>query len=239
MSLSFIFSNLNIFALAVWMILFVIVVVRFVRPQWVKNISFPVLIALTVFLHILYGAFVTWGQYHVWATSSGFTKTFIYAPLPKEVPLPGILSGLRHSLERPLGYFAYYILGRVWLYIFISFALAGFFYVIFKIWSFYRGGFSIHGPEMLLVLMLIVGYPSLLVLVLLGFTFVLASFAVCYGIRFFVEVNKEKPRTIATFLPAVRNAVSLTTCSPIYLEPAFFVAGFVALLFGKIIFMFL
>ena len=239
MSLSFIFSNLNIFALAVWMILFVIVALRFVRPQWVKNISFPVLIALAILLHVLYGAFVTWGQYHVWATSSDFTKTFISAPLPKEVPFPGILSGLRHSLERPRGYFVFYVFERVWLDILISFALAGFFYAIFKIWSFYRGGFSTYGPEILLVLMLIVGYPSLLVLVLLGFTFVLALFGVCYGIRFFVEVNKEKPRTIATFLPAVRKAASLVACSPMYLEPAFFVAGFVALLFGKIIFRFL
>ncbi len=223
MLFNFIFSGLNIIMLVVWVVLFIIVVLRFLRPEWacpikffsekiwrMKNILFPMLIAIAIGLHFFYGAFVTWGQYHVWATGGEYTKIFISAPLSKEVPL-GIFEGLRPAFEQPFGYFSYYVFGRIWLDIIILFALAGFFYSILKIWSLYRGGFLPHGPEILLVLMLISGYPGILILVPLGFAIAFASF----GISHFRRTSHIRQ---------------------IYLEPAFIIATPIALLFGKIIF---
>ncbi len=250
MSINFIFSNLNIIELVVWAALFIVVVLRFMRrgvapngltrhdPAGSKNISFSVLIAFVIGLHIFYGAFVTWGQYYVWNTSGEYTKTFISAPLPEEVPL-GIFEGLRANLEQPLGYFSYYVFGRIWLDIIILFALAGFFYSILKIWSLYRGGFLPHGPEILLVLMLISGYPGILILVPLGFTLAFASFGISYAVKLYKEIKLPRPYTIPTFSSSVREAVSVVKCSPVYLEPSFLIATPIALLFGGIIFAYL
>ncbi len=217
MSLNFIFSNLNIIVLVVWVVFFAVVVLRFMRPvvasngltrhnpAGLKNISYSMLVGIAIGLHIFYGAFVTWGQYHVWATSSEFTQTFVTSPLPNEVPL-GILEGLRGAFDQPLGYFTYYVFGRIWLDIIILFALSGFFYSILKIWSFYRGGFLPHGTEILLVLMLISGYPGILILVPLGFVLAFASF----GIARFRRTSGVKQ---------------------IYLEPSFIIATPIAIFY--------
>ncbi len=217
---------MNNIALVVWAVFFIVVVLRFARrgvapngltrhdPAGSKNISFSVLVGIAIGLHIFYGAFVTWGQYHVWNTSVEYTKTFISAPLPKEVPLPSILEGLRGTLEQPLGYFSYYVFGRIWLDIIILFALAGFFYSILKIWSHYRGRFLPQGTEILLVLMLISGYPGILILVPLGFTLAFASLSISYFKRYKSRISDAR----------------------LYIESSFIIATPIALLFGGIIF---
>jgi len=211
MSLNFIFNHVYTIALAVWAGLFVLVAVRFVRPQWVKNISYGWLVVGMIFAHLFYGAFVTWGQYHVWATSSDYTMMLISAPLPAEAPLPSILEWSRPYFAGPLGYFAYYAFGRIWLKIIEVFVVAGFFYAIFKTWSFYRGGFLPQGPEILLALLLISGWSGILVLVPLGFALVFIFFG--------ASLLKNKTREI----------------KPVHIEPSFLVATPVALVFGDMV----
>ncbi len=250
MPLNFIILNLNVIVLAVWAVFFIVVVLRFVRPEWAcplkffsekiwraRNISFSMLMVLAIGLHIFYGAFVTWGQYHTWsAPGNDLGKSFLSSPLSKEVPLPIVLEVLRPALEQPLGYFSYYVFGRIWLNIIILFALSGFFYSILKIWSFYRGGFLPHGPEILLVLMLISGYPGILVLVPFSFAVAFGYFGISYAIKLFTEIGLPKQYAIPAFLSSVRKAVSIVKCSPIYLEHSFMVATPLALLFGATIF---
>lgn len=236
MSLVFIFNNINNIFLAGWSILIALLAVRFLSPlkffalpssisskfgreekfwwvrlSWVKNISYWWVVGVVVALHLFYGAFITWGQYYVWANGNTFTQSLISAPLPTEAPLPSILEWSRPSFEQPLGYFAYYVFGRVWLNIIILFVLSGFFYSIFKVWSIYRGGFLPNGPEIILATLLLAGYPGILVLVPLSF---IASFTL-FGILYF------KNRTM--------------DIQPMYIEPSFILVAPVALFFSKTI----
>ena len=106
MILGFIFSHLNIIVLGVWIVFFGVVLLRFVRPRLVKNISYKWLILAAVALHLFYVIFLTWGQYHIWAVASDFTRSLLSAPLPIEAPLPAILEWTRSYFTHPLGYFA-------------------------------------------------------------------------------------------------------------------------------------
>jgi hypothetical protein len=165
--LYFIFSHLNAIVLAVWVLFLVVVAVRFFCPAWIRNISFWKLIFIALGLNIFYGLFVTWGQYYVWANGNDLTKALLNSPLSKNVPF--MFEWLRPLFENHLGYFLYYVLGRVWLNIFILFFISGLLYFLFKIWKSHRGNFTEQGPEILLVLMLTSGYPGILVSVPLGF----------------------------------------------------------------------
>lgn len=215
--LNFVFSNLNAIVLGVWIVFLIIVAIRFFRPAWVKNISFFKLILIALGLNILYGLFVTWGQYYVWANGNEVTKALINSPLPKEAPL---FSYLRPLFENHFGYFLYYILGRIWLNILISFLISCVLYFLFRIWKFYRGGFLEQGPEILLILMLIVGFPGVLFLIPIGFIFSILLFGFYYSKTLF---KRASPR-------AVLNLV---------IEPAFIFATFFTLVFTRLIMLYL
>lgn len=139
--------------------------------RWIKKISYTKLILVAIGLNIFYGVFVTWGQYYTWSTLSDVTRFLLTAPLPTQVPFPSYLEWTRPLFANHLGYFMFYVWGRVWLDIFILFTFSGLLYFVFKTWKFYRGGFLEKGPELMLVLMLISGWTSVLVSLSLGFIF--------------------------------------------------------------------
>jgi len=193
---NFIFSNLNVIVLVIWLLFLALVAIRYFRPAWpVRALSSHWLIAIAIGLHLFYGLFVSWGQYYVWATSGDFTRIFINSPLPAEVPF---WSWARPIFSNHLGYFLHYVLGRFWLNIFVLFLFSISLYFLFKIWRFYRGGFLAEGPELLLILMLISGWPGVLVSVSLGFILSIISLGFFYfkGKR---VVNIEPIFIFATF----------------------------------------
>lgn len=177
MALNFIFSHLNAIVLAIWLIFFAVVAVRFLRPAWLPRLSFGWLAVAAISLHLLFALFITWGQYHVWATGSDFTRVFLSSPLSPEAPLPGLFEWIRGYFEQPLGYFAYYVIGRFFLKVVALFMVSLLFYFLFKVWNKYRNIFAPHGPELLLALMLISGWPGILVLIPLGLVLSVLSFA--------------------------------------------------------------
>ena len=219
MNFNFIFSNLDIIFLVVWIIFFIIVAVRFVRPLWVKNVSYTWLVLCAAALHLFYVIVVTWGQYHVWAIGSDLTRTLLSSPLPMEAPLPSILEWSRSYLNQPLGYFAYYAFGRFFLSVLILFAVAGLLFVVFKIVNKYRGGLGEHGPELLLVLMLISGWPGVLLLIPLAL--ILAALFLIL------------PRTVLGRFIQRESLDGTWEERRIYIEQAFLVATPLALLFAR------
>lgn len=177
-SLNFVFSNLNAIVLGIWIIFLIILAIRFFRPAWVKNISFLKLVFIAIGLNIFYGLFVSWGQYYVWSHGNFITKDLLTLPLPKTTPL--LMEWIRPLYEHHWGYFLHYVIGRVWTNILVSFLISGAFYLLFKFWNFYRGGFLEQGPELLLALMLVSGFPDVMVLVPLGFIFTILLFTFYY-----------------------------------------------------------
>lgn len=161
-----------------WIVLLIIIGLKYFRPVWFNNISYRKLFFVTIGIHILYGLFITWGQYYVWLNGSEMTRILLNLPLPPETPFPDIFNWIRPFFDNNYGYFLYYVLGRFWLNIFISFALSGLLYLIFKIWAKYKGGFQENGPMIILILMLISGYPNILVNITLGFIFSLAHLVI-------------------------------------------------------------
>ncbi|MCX6755021.1 MAG: hypothetical protein NT068_00570 [Candidatus Nomurabacteria bacterium] len=210
--LYFIFSNLNAIILGFWILFLFVVSIRFFRPSWVKNISYLKLSFIAGGVHVAYSIFVTWGQYYVWSISSDITKALLKLPLSKEAPLPNFLEWSRNLVfDGHLGYFLYYVLGRIWFYTLLLFLTAIFFYLIFRIWKFYRGGFMEKGPEFLLVLMLVSGWPNIFVCISLGF-----SISILY-LLFAYLFNKKT----------------------IQIEPFFIISTMLALLFTKLILIYL
>ncbi len=207
MILNFIFSNLNVIVLAIWIIFWIIVAIRYFCPAWVKNISFSKLAIIAFSLRIIYGIFITWGQYYVW-NSNSFTQTLLNSPLAKGVPTYDFI---RPLFENNLGYFSYYVLGRFWLYIFTLFIVSILFYFLSKIWWSYRGGFSKDGPLLILILMLISGWPGVLVFIPLSLIF-----SIIYLVFSYFRGKKE-----------------------VKIEPAFILASLVALIFNNVILDFL
>ena len=206
MILNFIFSNANVIMLGIWVLFLLIVAIRFLRPGWVKNISYQKLVLIDIFFNIFYGAFLTWGQYYVWANTTDSRASYlINSPLSKDTP---ILGWLRPLFENHLGYFMHYAWTHFWLNIFISLVVSGALYILFKVWRSYRGNFLPEGPEILLILMLACGWPGLIILIPLGF---LVSF-----VGFFIYELKGKKL--------------------LYVEPMFIIATFLTIIFEKPIF---
>lgn len=205
MLLNFIFAHLDAFALGMWVIFFCVVLIRFLRPFWVKNISYKWLILGAVALHIFYAIFVTWGQYYVWAIGSDFTRALLASPLSTEAPLPNIFEWARAYLDGSLGYFTYYAFGRFFFKIILLFGVAGLFYAVFKLWNNYRKSLGEHGPELILILLLIAGWPGVFILIPLGLSIAALSFGVLYG----------------------------TAGRRVHIEPSFLIATPLALLFAR------
>lgn len=198
MILNFIFSNFNAIVLGIWLLFAVIVTVRYFQPSFIrchnryllkvinkiKNISYLKLIIIALGLNIFFGLFISVSLYYVWGLSDP-SGTYIQLP-----------------------YFLGYIWTNVWLDISISFFLSGLLYSVFKVWKYYRGGFIENGPELLLILMLISGFPKILVFIIIGFIFIILSFIFSY------------------FFKHKKNLI---------IEPAFIVALFLTLLLGNIV----
>ncbi len=208
MILGFIFAHLNAIALSMWVVFFCIVLVRFLRPDWVKNISYKWLVLSAVVLHIMYAMFVTWGQYHIWATSSDFTRALLAAPLPTEAPIPAILEFLRPYLSGSFGYFFYYAFGRFFLSMVMLFAVTGAFYTAIKFWHNKRNNFGEQGPELLCVLMLIAGWPGIIVLGPLGF-----AVAILFSVGALVFLKKTQTSLLPAFL--LVTPIALIASKPI------------------------
>ncbi len=253
MILNFIFSNLNAIVLGVWILFLIIVAIRYFQPTWIKsnnkflskiftglkNISFLKLILIALGLNIFYGLFVSWGQYYVWSTASEVTKFLLTSPLPVEITFPSYLEWTRPLFNNNLGYFLFYIWGRVWLNIFILFTFSGLMYFVFRTWKFYRGGFLEKGPELMLVLMLISGWMGVLVSLSLGFIFAILFFAFYYLKTIFKKIypviSERLSETIfKQFFPKI-NFIESEINKILAVEPAFIFATFFGLLFTKII----
>lgn len=202
MILNFIFAHMNAIALSVWMVFFVFVLIRFIRPRLVKNISYKWLILGAVALHLFYAFFLTWGQYHIWAAANDFTRSLLLAPLPQEAPLPAILEWTRSYFSHPLGYFVYYAFGRFFFNILMLFTVAGGFYAVLKFWHTRRNNFGEQGPELLCALMLIAGWPGVIVLVPLGF-----FIAVLFSVGSLVFLKKNEVSLHPAFLVALPVAL--------------------------------
>ncbi|MEK7569137.1 MAG: hypothetical protein AAB497_03420 [Patescibacteria group bacterium] len=168
MSFNFIFSNFNMIALAAWIIFFCIVVVRFFRPFWVKNISYSWLAGIAVTTHLFFGIFLTWGQYIVWSKSE-FTKIFLSSPLSPDVPFPSYLEFLRPLFDGAHGYFAFYSFQHFFLSTIALLIVTGLFYLFLVARARYRSFNFREGDIMLIVLaMLISGWPGVIVLLPIG-----------------------------------------------------------------------
>jgi hypothetical protein len=208
MILGFIFAHLNALALAVWVVFFAVVLVRFIRPSLVGDIPYRYLVLSAIALHLFYASFLTWGQYHIWATSSDFTRALLAAPLPIEAPIPVVLEFLRAYLSGPLGYFSYYAFGRFFLNILMLFAVTGAFYAAIKFWHNKRNNFGEQGPELLCVLMLISGWPGIVVWGPLGF-----AVAILFSIGALLFFKKTQTSLLPAFLFA--TPIALIASKPI------------------------
>lgn len=193
--------------LAVKIVFLTIVAIRFFRPAWMKHISFLKLSIIAIGFNIFYGLFASWGQYYVWAASSDLTRFLLDLPLSVQAPFPVYLEWIRPFFENNFGYFLYYILGRIWLDIFMLFLISGILYSLLKVWNSYRGGFTSQGPELLLALMLISGFLGVLITLSLGFA--LSLLLCCF--------SYWKGNNIVT------------------IEPVFIFAAFFAVLFTRVI----
>lgn len=207
--MTFIFSNLNAIILGVWILFLLIIAVRVFKPSWTKNISYSKLFFIALGLIIFYGLFVTWGQYYVWLKSGEMTRMLLNLSLPEQVPFPKYLEWARIFFSGSHGYFLFYVFGRIWLNILISFVVSGALYFIFKIWNYYKGSFSENGPELLLTLMLISGFPGILVTIFLGFVFSVIVFLIYFmkGIR---EVKIEKYFIFSTLISLLFTNIILS-----------------------------
>ena len=156
--------------LAMWGGLYAFTLAFFMRPFWFRKfprLSYTKLIVLAIGLHLFFAMFITWGQYYVWQ-SNQFTQIFLSLPLPGEAPLPYLLEWTRRYFEHPFGYFAYYSFGHFWLELINLFTVTGIFYGVLKFWQFYRAGFLSEGPEIILLLSLLVGWPGVLLFIPAG-----------------------------------------------------------------------
>lgn len=184
---NFIFSNLNIIEIAVWVIFFFVVAVRYLRPFWVKNISYNWLVGIAVSLHILYGIFATWGQYVVWSKSE-FTKVFLSSPLSSDVPFPSYLDFLRPLFDGANGYFAFYSFQHFFLSTIALLIVVGLFLLFLVVRSRTNPINFREGDIMLIVLaMLISGWPGVIVLLPIG---LLSAIVLSIGARIFYGIER-------------------------------------------------
>lgn len=184
---NFIFSNLNVIEIVVWAVFFFVVAVRYLRPFWVRNISYNWLVCIAVGLHALYGIFATWGQYVVWSKSE-FTKVFLSSPLTKEVPFPSYLEFLRPLFDGTNGYFAFYSFQHFFLSTIALLIVVGLFLLFLVVRSRTNPINFREGDIMLIVLaMLISGWPGVIVLLPIG---LVSAILLSIGARIFYGIER-------------------------------------------------
>lgn len=171
MPLDFLIINLDKINLSIWLLFFSIVVIRYVRPQLLKNISYGLLACVAIVLHLLYGILATWGQYVVWGKSE-FTRILLSSSLSPEVPFPFLLEWMRPFFGGAHGYFAFYSFQNFFLSTVALLVVTGLFYVFLVTRARYRAHNFREGDIMLILLaMLISGWPGIIVLLPMGFVF--------------------------------------------------------------------
>lgn len=167
--MNFIFANLNIITLVTWLTFFCVVMVRTLRPSLIKNLSYGLLVLVAASLHLLYGAVATWGQYRAWM-SSDLTRLFLDMPLSSEVPFPLYLEWVRPFLENIHGYFAFYSFQNFFLSTMVLFIAVGLFFSFLILHARIQPNSFSKGDIILVVLaMLISGWPGVVVLLPIGF----------------------------------------------------------------------
>lgn len=168
MSLDLLIPNFDKINLAIWLSFFSIVVIRYLRPQLLKNISYGLLACVAIVLHLLYGILATWGQYVVWGKSE-FTRILLLSSLSPEVPFPFLLEWMRPFFSGTHGYFAFYSFQNFFLSTVALFVIVGLFYIFLITRARYRAHNFREGDIMFIVLaMLISGWPGIIVLLPIG-----------------------------------------------------------------------
>lgn len=182
--------------LVIWAVFFIVVVVRILRPSWLKNISYWWLIGCAVAIHLLYGAAATLLTYFVWSTPmkdgsvNQMGHLFLTAPYPKEAPLPlDILEWTRPLLSGTHGYFVgssffHYFLSTIALLI-----VTGVFVGFFKMYKReHPAKFKEGDIEVIALAFLIAGWAGSIVLAPLSLIFAVILVIIK------MVVKKEKSR---------------------------------------------
>ena len=186
--MNFVFANMGTIAIAVWLVFFVLVVVRALRPIWVKNVSYKLLIGVAIGLYLLYGTVATFGQYRAWATSSDISRALLVAPLTPEVPFSAYLEWARPLFELTHGYFAFYSFQHFFLSAIALFIVVGLFLLFLIVRSRTHPINFREGDIMLIVLaMLISGWPGVIVLLPIG---LVSAILLSVGARVFYGIER-------------------------------------------------
>lgn len=171
MSLNFFLANFNLIVLIAWIVFFSVVVARYLRPHWVKGIQYKVFVVIAIILHLIIGIFATWLQYAVWGKSE-ITKGFLSSSLSPEVPFPSYLEFLRPLFDSIHGYFIFYSFQKFFLSTVALLIVTGLFCAFLVARARYRSFNFREGDIMLIVLaMLISGWPGVIVLLPIGLIF--------------------------------------------------------------------
>lgn len=205
MLLYLILSRINYIFLAISLCFLIFVLIRFLKPNKI-NISYKKIVWVAVVLKIFFVSFLTWGQYYVWVKGGSLTKVLVELPMPKDISLPFAYRWLRPIFEMSHGYFVQYVWTHFWLSTVIAFLVSFALYFIFKIWKKYRGNFIQEGPTLLLILMIICGWPGIVLFIPLGF--VLAVFGFIIGtFRGKSTIYVERFFLISAFIVTILVAV--------------------------------
>lgn len=124
----------------------------------------------TIAFRVFYVAFITFGQYYIWANNK-FTQILVNSPVGKDVPLRGDIPSF--FFNNQLGYFLFYSWGRFWLNLVIILAVSFLFYLFLKFLKRYKERFfRPYEVELGLLTALIVGWPNFVIFIPLVFLFV-------------------------------------------------------------------
>lgn len=183
----FLLAHFNEIFFVVWVIFFSIVVIRFIRPLWVKNISYSWLVGTALLIHLFYGVFATWGQYVVWNRNE-LTKVFLSLPLTEEVHFPLYLEFLRPLFNGTNEYFVFYSFQHFFLGTIALLMVIGLFLLFLVVRARTHPVNFREGDIMLIVLaMLISGWPGIIVLLPIG---LILAILLSIGARVFYGIER-------------------------------------------------
>ena len=215
--LNYIFSHIDKIALVVWLIFFLIVLARVLRPALFRKATYGVLIGVAVLLHFLYGAFATWGQYVRWAEGGDITRSLLSSPLSSDVPFPFFLEWVRPLFEGEYGYFLHYAFTHFFLNIFALLVVVGLFILFLSIRAYYRPiNFSEGDIAIVVIALLIAGWPGIIVLLPLGLL-VAVIFSIFARIFYGIERITLPPAFLFASPVALLTSISILTSLNLYL----------------------